>query len=133
MREGVLTELFGVDDIGPSPRKSRDQWFDHSLSPANARAHEVLVPVMRAWETHGRQALRAKDRHTLHTIGIPVVCNLIHHYLIGSPGEGIPVSRSKRDGALGGKGTRYQPFVFPRSFPKMLDMNRSGFAGGSNS
>jgi hypothetical protein len=78
---------------------------------------------MRAWETHGRErALRAKDRHTLYKVGIPVVCNLTHHYLIGSPGEGIPVPRSKRDNALGGKGTRYQSFVFPRSFPKMLDV-----------
>ena len=29
--------------------------------------------------------------------------------------------RSHRDNALGGKGNRYQPFSFPRSFPKMLD------------
>ena len=55
--------------------------------------------------------------------------NLIHHYLVGSPGEGIPVPRSKRDNALGGKGSHYQPFVFPRSFPKMLDtLCELGFA-----
>jgi hypothetical protein len=45
----------------------------------------------------------------------------MHHYLSGSRGQGIPVPRSKRDKALGGKGNRYQPFAFPRSFPKMLD------------
>lgn len=111
-----------LDDASDLKVATRDPWFDPSLSPANARAHDVVVPVIRALERHGRKrALKAKDRHTLYRVGIPVVANLIRHYLNGSPGEGIPVPRSKRDNALGGKGSRYQPFVFPRSFPKMLD------------
>jgi hypothetical protein len=118
--------------VGTSPQEaSKDQWFNPSLSPARSeRAHEVVIPVMRAWELHGRRrAMRKKDRDTLYKVGIPVVTNLIHHYLIGSPGEGIPVPRSKRDNALGEKGNRYQPFVFPRTFPKMLDsLCELGFA-----
>ena len=68
-----------------------------------------------------KRALRSKDRHTLYRVLIPLTANLIQHYLNGSPGDGIPVPRSKRDDALGGKTNRYQPFSFPRSLPKMLD------------
>ncbi len=65
--------------------------------------------------------MRSNYRHTLHKVLIPFVANLMHHYLVGSPGKGIPVPRSNMDMALGGKGNRYQRFVFPGSFPKMLD------------
>jgi len=121
MHNDTLEEQLSVGPV--SAETAKDQWFNPSLSPAGSeRAHKVVGPVMRALEQHGRKrALKAKDRHTLYKVGIPLVSNLIHHYLIGSPGEGIPVPRSKRDNALGGKGNRYQPFVFPRSFPKMLD------------
>jgi hypothetical protein len=107
----------------PNVEPERDPWFDPDLSPAGStRAHAVVVPVVRAMEQHNRKrALRARDRHTLYRVLIPLVANLMHHYLSGSRGQGIPVPRSKRDKALGGKGNRYQPFSFPRSFPKMLD------------
>lgn len=60
---------------------------------------------------------------------MPLAVNLVHHYLSGCPGQGIPVPRSKRDKALGAKTTRYEPFSFPRSFPKMLDaLSALGFA-----
>jgi len=68
-----------------------------------------------------KRALRPQDRHTHYRVLIPLTANLIQHYLNGSPGDGIPVPRSKRDNALGGKTNRYEPFSFPRSFPKMLD------------
>jgi hypothetical protein len=114
----------------PAQQASKDVWFNPSISPANARADAVVAPVLQALEQHGRKrALRATDRATQRKVLIPVVANLIHHYLIGRPGEGIPVPRSNRDEALGGKGSRYQPFVFPRSWPKMLNsLGELGFA-----
>src|SRR4051812_8686722 len=118
MRRGDLEEPLSAP--GPTQQASKDVWFNPSISPADSRAHKVVVPLVQALEQHGRKrALKAKDRQTLHDVLIPVVANLIHHYLIGSPGEGIPVPRSKRVEALGGNGSRYQPFVFPRSWPKM--------------
>lgn len=111
-----------LDDPGDLKVMTKDAWFNPSLIPANARAHQVVAPVVEAMERHGRKrALKSKDRDTLHNVLNPLVTNLMHHFLIGSPGEGIPVPRSNRDKALGGKASRYQPFIFPRSFPKMLD------------
>jgi hypothetical protein len=63
--------------------------------------------------------MRAADQHTLYRVVIPLVLNLVQHNLNGSPGRGIPVPRSNKE--FGKKGNRYQPFSFPRSFPKMLD------------
>ena len=58
---------------------------------------------------------------------IKLLANLMHHYLSGNMGNGIPVPRSNKE--LGKKGNRYQPFTFPRSFPKMLDtLSELGFA-----
>ena len=106
----------------------RDPWFNPHRYPGNARAHEVVVPVVRAVEQYGRKrALRSQDKRTLRNVLIPLVANLIHHHLNGSPGQGIPVPLSNK--ALGKKGNRYQPFSFPRSFPKILDALRDlGFA-----
>jgi hypothetical protein len=97
----------------------RDLWFNPHLGPRDIRAHKVIGAVVPAVERHKRKrALRSKDKLTFFQALIPLVANLIHHYLIGSPGQGIPVPRSKK--ALGKKGNRYQP-SFPRSFPRILD------------
>jgi hypothetical protein len=120
----------GKKPIAPAGPETRpwvqtglDPWFNPHLSPSgSARAHKVVIPVVTAVEQYKRKrALRSRDRHTLFRVLIPLTANLIQHFLNGSPGEGIPVPRSKRDKALGGKGNRYQPFSFPRTFPKMLD------------
>jgi hypothetical protein len=128
MHQDALEEPLSA--VGSAQQSTKDPWFNPSLSPANARAHQVVDPVVQALERHGRKrALKAKDRETLHKVLNPLVTNLMHHFLIGSPGEGIPVPRSNRDKALGGKASRYQPFIFPRSFPKMPDtMCALGFA-----
>jgi hypothetical protein len=113
----------------PLDEPQRDPWFNPYLSPAGSvRAHEVVAPVVSAVEKHERKrALRSQDKHTFFQVLIPLVTNLMHHYLIGSPGKGIPVPLSKK--ALGKKGNRYQPFTFPRSFPKMLNaLSELGFA-----
>jgi hypothetical protein len=106
----------------------RDPWFNPHVYPGNARAHEVVVPVVRAVQQYKRKrALRSQDKRTLLEVLIRLVVNLTHHHLSGSPGQGIPVPRSNK--ALGKKVTRYQPFSFPRSFPKMLDaLSELGFA-----
>jgi hypothetical protein len=89
--------------------------------PGTARAHLVVDPVVRAVDNYGTRK-RARSRTAYGalraTVSI-VIANLMHHYLSGSPGEGLRVPRAKRD--LGKKPTRYEPFVFPRSFPDMLD------------
>jgi hypothetical protein len=119
MHPDVLEEPLSA--ARPPQQASKDAWFNPSIAPASTRANAVVASVMQALEQHGRKrALRAQDRATLRKVMIPVIANLICHYLIGSPGDGIPVPRSNRDEALGGKGTRYRPFVFPRSLPKML-------------
>lgn len=107
--------------VGPG-EPEHDPWFNPNLFPGTKRAYDVVAPVVDAMERYGRKrALRAKDRQTIFNVLHPLVVNLTHHYLTGSPGQGIPVPRSKRGKALGGKGNRYQTFSFPRSFPKMLD------------
>ena len=65
----------------------RDPWFNPHLYPGNARAHEVVVPVVRAVEQHGRKrALRSQDKRTLRNVLIPLVANLIvNRRWIGTP------------------------------------------------
>ncbi len=93
-------------DADAPDEPERDPWFNPHLSPGNARAHKVVVPVVRAMEQYERKrALKSKDRHTFYRVLIPLTANLIQHYLNGSPGQGIPVPRSKKDEALGGKNT----------------------------
>jgi hypothetical protein len=106
----------------------RDLWFNPHLGPATKRANEAIGPAVLAVKTYKRKrALRGKNLDTFYRVLIALLANLIHHYLIGSPGQGIPVPRSKK--TLGKMGNRYQPFSFPRSFPKMLDALRDlGFA-----
>ncbi len=109
-------------DADAPDEPKRDPWLNPRLGPNGIPANEVLSDVLPTVEKHGRKrALKAKDRDNLYKVLIPLVLNLVHHNLCGSPGQGFPVPRSKRDKALGGKGNRYQPFSFPRSFPKMLD------------
>ena len=97
----------------------RDLWFNPHLGPRTIRANEVIgVPLLAVKAYKRKRALRSKDIDTLYSVVIALLANLIHHYLIDSPGQGIPVPRSKK--ALGKKGNRYEP-SFPRSFPRMLD------------
>ena len=97
----------------------RDLWFNPHLGPASKRANEVIGVAVMAVKTYKRKrAFRSKDLDTFYRVLIALLANLIHHYLIGGPGKGIPVPRSKK--ALGQPGNRYRA-SFPRSFPRMLD------------
>jgi hypothetical protein len=115
-------------DNPPRAQPERDPWFNPHLGPRGIPAHKLLIDVLPAVEKHKRRrAMRAVDQQTLYRVVIPLVLNLVQHNLNGSPGRGIPVPRSNKE--LGKKGDRYQPFLFPRTFPKMLDaLSDLGFA-----
>jgi hypothetical protein len=110
-----------VLDVPSEPQ--RDLWFNPHLGPRSPPrglpAHNVIGVVVLAVRGYKRKrALRGKNLDNLSKVLIPLVSNLTYHYLIGSPGAGVAVTRSKK--ALGKKGNRYQP-SFPRSFPRILD------------
>src|SRR5262249_30351448 len=111
------------DPVGPGEPEEResDLWFNPFRFPGSGRACSVVHEVVHQVENHGdrKRARRLKDQQSLRTTMTSLVTNLIYHDLSGRPGEGVPVPRAKKD--LGGEATRYQPFVFPRSFPDMLD------------
>jgi hypothetical protein len=105
-----------------SSESQRDLWFNPHLVPRGLPANNVIGVVVLAVRDYKRErALRGKNLDNLSRVLIPLLANLIYHYLIGSPGNGIPVPRSKKE--LGKRGNRYEP-SFPRSFPRMLDALR---------
>jgi hypothetical protein len=98
----------------------RDLWFNPHLVPRGIPAHNVIDSPVLAVRAYKRKRRRSGENlHTLSRVLIPLLANLIHHHLIGGPGQGVFVPRSKK--ALGQRGNRYQPFSFPRSFPQILD------------
>ena len=113
-----------------------DPWFNPHLGPnnassaASARTHAVIgVPLLAVKTYKRKRALSDENLNTLYRVMIKLLANLIQHYLIGSPGEGIPVPRSHKELAKKHARNRYEPFSFPRSFPKMLDaLSDLGFA-----
>ena len=110
----------------PNKRK-QDVWFNPGISPRSASAHEVIGAVVTAAEREVyKRSLKPVERHSFFRVLIPVVANLIRHYLRGSLG-GVVVPRGRK--ALGKKPNRYEPFVFPRPFPKWIDaLKELGFA-----
>jgi len=115
-----------------SALKNSDPWFNPFLGPntSTPAAHRVIgVPLLAVKTYKRKRALTGKNLDTLYSVMITLLANLIQHYLLGSPGDGIPVPRSHKDLAKKGTRSRYEPFSFPRSFPKMLDALRDlGFA-----
>src|SRR5262249_38498605 len=111
-----------------------DLWFNPHLGPnfatddSRARSHAVIsVPLLAVKEHDRKRRLRSKAVNAFFREMIPVLSNLIVHYLRGSPGNGVPVPLSNQQ--LGKKGDRYDPLSFPRSFPQILNALRTlGFA-----
>src|SRR5207248_171675 len=79
----------------------KDLWFEPYRIPATDRARAVVQDV-----THQVQSLerfrqtrkrkrRATDQARLEATVSAVVCDAMHHYLLGSPGDGLVVTRSK--------------------------------------
>ena len=112
--------------------KNNDPWFNPFLGPntSTTAAHRVIGVPLLAVKTHKRKRARTGENlDTLYSVMITLLANLIHHYLMGSPGDGIPVPRSHKELAKKSTRSRYEPFSFPRTFPKMLDALRDlGFA-----
>jgi hypothetical protein len=112
--------------------KGDDSWFNPHLGPntATTAAFEVIgVPLLAVKSYKRKRALTGKNLAAFYNVMIKLLSNLILHNLSGSPGNGVPVPRSHRDLAKKNAYSRYEPFSFPRSFPKMLDALRDlGFA-----
>jgi hypothetical protein len=108
----------------------RDLWFNPHLAPHGTRGHNVIgVPLLAVKTYKRKRALTGKNLTSYYNVTIKLLANLMHHYLSGSPGHGVPVPRSHKDLAKNRTRSRYEPFSFPRSFPKMLDAFRDlGFA-----
>ncbi len=123
-------------DFASAPATAQDLWFNPHLGPntasgdSSARLHAVIgVPLLAVKDHERKRALSGEHLTTLYNVMIKLLSNLIHHHLIGSPGSGVPVPRAHKELAKKGATDRYQPFSFPRSFPKMLDALRGlGFA-----
>src|SRR5262245_15426477 len=100
--------------------RERDPWFNPYRYPASKRATRALGEVLYAFEQqeNRRRRRKPKDKQWLWQIGYPLLADLIHHHLDGSPGNGLVVIR---DRSLLGKHSRYYPPFFTRSFPKLLD------------
>jgi hypothetical protein len=120
---GQIPHQLGSNEVAEArPDAERDLWFNPHLGPDSQRAHQAIGSAVNAVRDHKRKrALRGKNLNTFYRVIIALLANLIHHYLVGSPGEGIPVPRSKK--LLGLKANRYQP-SFPRSLPRILDALR---------
>ncbi len=114
----------------------RDPWFNPHLGPntassdSSARVHAVIgVPLLAVKGHERKRALGGENLTTFYNVMIKLLSNLIHHHLMGSPGTGIPVPRAHKELAKKRAANRYEPFSFPRSFPKMLDaLSDLGFA-----
>jgi hypothetical protein len=115
-----------VPDTPTKPK--RDAWFNPHLVPFTRRAHEVIgVPLLAVKAHRRKRAMSGHALDVLYKVMIPLLANLICHYLNGDPGQGVAVPLSKRD--LGKKTNRYEPLSFPRSFPKMLKtLSELGYA-----
>lgn len=124
--EGTGMRIEGDEDA------TSDPWFNPFLGPntSTTSAHEVIgVPLLAVKTYKRKRALSDENLNTLYRVMIALLANLIHHYLSGRPGEGIPVPRSHKELAKKHARNRYEPFSFPRSFPKMLDaLSDLGFA-----
>jgi hypothetical protein len=76
----------------------RDTWFIPHLVPCTRCAHEVIGVPLLAVKAHQRQrAMTGRALDALYTVMIPLLANLICHYLSGNPGQGVPVPLAKKD------------------------------------
>jgi len=99
-----------------------DWWFDWSLMP-NLKAVVVYQAMKDAVDASRKRAPKKHD-HLWKTY-VALFANVARHYLARTSAKGIAVPRGKRFLA---RVTRYEPQVFPSSFPIILDrMEHLGF------
>ena len=107
--------------------RERDPWFNPYRYPASQRATIAIGETLYGFEQqeNRKRARKPKDKQWLRQIGHPLLSDLIHHHLNGSPGNGLVVARAK---SRLGKHSRYYPPLFTRSFPKLLnDFESAGY------
>src|SRR5262245_55438057 len=103
-----------------TPTPESDPWFNpyrHAATHRGAIALGDLIHLLEQREARKR-ARRKQGREWLWKVGYALLADLTHHYLGGSPGNGLVVPRAKREL---GKKSRYDPGFFTQSFPKLLD------------
>jgi hypothetical protein len=107
------------------PEHARDMRFNPYRFPNSGRAFDVVRDVAHEIEQGAarKRAPTEQARRVLDNTLARLVSNLIYHHLSGRPGTGVAVPRSKK--LLAGARNRYQPFSFPRTFPKLLDILQS--------
>ena len=100
--------------------RKRDPWFNPYRFPASQRAWAVVDEVYGdlMGHEHRKRARHTRNRHAVQETVTALVANLVHHHLGGGQGKGLPVPRAKKDL---GKHDRYQPLIFRRTFPRLLD------------
>ena len=106
----------------------RDTWFNPHLVPCTRRAHEVIgVPLLAVKAHRRKRAMSGNAVEALFRVMIPLLANLICHYLSRDPGHGVAVPLAKRD--LGKEIKCIRASIAPRLFPKMLKtLSELGYA-----
>ncbi len=111
--------------FGALEETSRDPWFNPYRVPATKRAWSVVKDVagqLHALEEYRKARQRKRrpaDSERFDAIVAAVVADLTHHYLSGSPGAGLVVTRSKKVLA---KGSRHRPSILTEIFVAELDL-----------
>lgn len=96
-----------------------DPQFDGSLLPETESGWELFNSVTEKLDEMRKRKIKSKELSDIRQLQAQVIANVVVHYLAGECGNGVRVTKAKSD--LGKKGHRYAPFVFPRSFPKLVD------------
>jgi hypothetical protein len=88
--------------------RERDPWFNPYRYAASERATIAIGEALYSFEKqeNRKRARKPKDKQWLRQIGPPLLSDLIHHHLNGSPGSGLVVARAK---SRLGKYSRYYP------------------------
>ena len=96
-----------------------DRSFDSSLNFQSERAWELYAVVADELDTLRKRKVKQDSIGKTGALRSMIVANLIVHHLKGGPSSGVRVPRGKS--TLAQKPSRYEPYSFPRSFPKLLD------------
>ena len=110
-----------MHDNSDNPEQLRDMWFDPERVPATDRARTLVVEataLLSAFREPDRKRISKKrDAARMTEQVTAILCNVAHHYLMGAPGNGIVVSRSKQSTIP----RRYRASIDTESFIKVLD------------
>jgi hypothetical protein len=102
-----------------------DHWLNPYRHPSSKRGWDLIHAVLHGLKQREQRKRARKSEHQRwfwETV-TALVSDLTHHYLSGSPGAGLVVTRTKNSLAANvlGKASRYTPPIYTQSFPKLLD------------